>query len=474
MGRQARRWAWLVLVVLVWTLSGAAGVAAGDRGELTAGHKRMLDWCGEFDITGKTFASPFGPARQIKARWIGMPILDGFAIEGTYFYEGQGPSGETQAKEIVSYDPATNTYHYVFLCNNGYCEQAYFTDQDGVAAWEGTVVIDGKELRFRGRDTGLPDGTGFLRTVEFSTDGQTWQPNMECRHIKVTPTSDEQELLRLQQEWCRAEVAGDVRTVDRLLADEYVLTLSDGTLMPKAAYLRDIQSKDTRSVAMSVEGTKVRLYGDMALVKGIVKWTEPGGKRHENLFSETWLKRDGRWQCLATHQSEIGPTIDVAQLSDEMKKLEVFVGKWEYEGEQVDPPVAGLPFGGAGAFSGTLAHRFVLGGRFLEGKTEDHNPAGTTTSVELQGYDPKAKSYVSSTFDSEGSTATSLQTVSPDGRTWTARSTMTTSAGDKVPVRSVTTFSPDGMRYKGTTEVSPDGGQTWKHWFSFKGTKAAN
>lgn len=474
MRRQARRWAWLVLVVLVWTLSGAAGVAAGDRGELTAGHKRMLDWCGEFDITGRTFTSPFGPGRQIKGKWIGKPILDGFAIEGTYFYEGQGPSGETQAKETVSYDPATNTYHYVFLCNNGYCEQAYFTDQDGVAAWEGTVAIDGRELRFRGRDRDLSDGTGFLRTLEFSTDGQTWQPNMECRHIRVAPASDEQELIRLQQEWCRAEVAGDVRTVDRLLADEYVLTFSDGTLMPKAEYLRDVQSEDTRPIALSVEGTKVQLYGDMALVKGIVKWTEPGGKRHENLFTETWLKRDGRWQCLATHESEIGPTIDVAKLSPEMKKLAVFAGKWEYEGEQVDPPVAGLPFGGAGTFSGTVTNRFILDGAFMESTIEDKSPGGLTRTVQLTGYDPNTRRYVLETFMSDGTRERAVQTVSPDGRVWTSQATMTSATGEQVLLRNVVTFSPDRRALTSVVDGSTDGGQTWKHWFTSKDKKVGH
>ena len=44
------------------------------------------------------------------------------------------------------------------------------------------------------------------------------------------------------------EVAGDVDAVDRLLADEYVLTLSDGTPLPKAEYLRDVRSEETRSI----------------------------------------------------------------------------------------------------------------------------------------------------------------------------------------------------------------------------------
>lgn len=393
--------------------------------------------------------------------------------------------GDASYEKAEMSGSGTEMFHWDGTSQDGIVVSMSYVDDEGLyhAQIYGSVL---SESRMTGRRTAVAAGQkaacdvqlmfeGPDRFVWRDTDrvlGEEEQPDLVAVHTRIRASSDEQELIRVQQEWSRAEVAGDVRTVDRILADEYVLTLSDGTLMPKAAYLRDVQSEDTRSIAMTVEGTKVQLYGDMALVKGIVKWTEPGGEKHENLFSETWLKRDGRWQCLATHESAIEPTIDNDKLSDEMKKLAVWVGKWQYEGEQVDPPVAGLPYGGAGTFSGTIAHRFVLGGRFLEGRTEDHNPAGTTTGVELEGYDPKAGNYVSSAFGSEGAMSTSLQTVSPDGRTWTTRSTMTTSAGDKVPVRSVTTFSPDGMRYTGTTEVSPDGGQTWKHWYSVKGTKA--
>ncbi len=453
-------------------LLGAVLAQGADLPEPTAGHRKMLEWCGTYDITGKTLTTSLGPGRDIKGVWIGKPILNGFAVEGAYHFEGKGPAGATEAREIISYDPATETYQYVFLSNNGYREQAPFTVEGPVAAWEGTMVIDGQEVRFRGRDTDLPDGTGFVRTGEISTDGKTWQPNVECRYIKTKPTSDEQELVRLQHEWSRVEVAGDVGALDRLLADEYVLTLSDGTALPKAEYLRDVRSEDTRSTALAVENPTVRLYGDMALVKGIVKWTEPSGTKHEDLFHETWLKRDGRWQCLATQESELKPAMaDSPVLSPEMKKLAALVGTWTYEGEQLDPPVAGLPYGGAGKYHGTSTERFILGGRFLESTIQDNNPSGKTTIFTITGYDPKAGHYVANAFISDGSRSASAETVSADGRTWTTRSTMTTSTGETVPIRSVMTLSPDGTRQRSVTEVSPDGGKTWKHWYKDESRK---
>jgi len=321
----------IALLLILCLLTTALAQAAGDQPELTAGHKKMLEWCGEWSITGKTFTSPFGPGREIKGKWIGKPILDGFAIEGMYFYEGKGPSGETQAKEISTYDPATNTYQYVFLSNNGYREQAPFTVEGPVAAWEGTQVIDGKTYKFRGRDKDLPDGTGFVRTGEVSADGQTWQPNIECRHIKVQTTSDEQELIRLAAAWENCLLTRDVATLDRLWAEEYTSGTPDGKVRSKKQSLAEIQSDDLKITSAACEDLQARVYGDMgvttgiAIEKGQYKGTDISGKYR---FTDTWIKRNGRWQCVATHASRVSEGTDEAA-----KAIE---GLWSMQAQTID------------------------------------------------------------------------------------------------------------------------------------------
>jgi predicted ester cyclase/ketosteroid isomerase-like protein len=165
--------------------------------------------------------------------------------------------------------------------------------------------------------------------------------------------------------------------------------------------------------------------------------------------------------------------IDTAEHSQALDKLKVQVGDWIYEGEQVDPPMAGLPFGPAGKFSGTTTTRLIQNGQFLESKSVDKNPGGVTQSVNIIGYDTDAKNYVSHIFMSDGTRETSVQTVSPDGRVWTTRSTMTTTTGDSVLLKGVITFSPDRNSNASTVSVSVDQGKTWKYWFSAKAKKRA-
>jgi ketosteroid isomerase-like protein len=296
-------------LLAICLLGSAFAQAASDLPKPGPGHQKMLEWCGQYDITGKTYTSPLGPAHEIKGKWIGRPILDGFAIEGTYLYDGLGPTGETEAKEVVSYDSATDKYHYLFLANKGYCEQAYFTVAGPVAAWEGTQLIDGKTYKFRGSDTDLPDGSGFVRKGELSADGTTWQPNMECRHIRVkTPesTSDEQELIRLEHELTDGYLKADAACLRRLLADDYTYGTPDGMFATKDMILGVIESADYKATSLMFDNQEVRVYGNAAVVTGLLTseiqlmGSDMSG---QSLMTDMWSKRDGRWQCVASHAS---------------------------------------------------------------------------------------------------------------------------------------------------------------------------
>jgi len=446
------------------------------NGEDQAAVKTMLErlagrwtWTGEQANIGAE-SSPYGQAGRFVGSGEGRLIMDGQFILDEY--QEKSPEGNVMhGVSLIRYDPVKKCFVSRDCMSDGSTSVAEFTIE-GRARKDNITIISktGEILLARVAGEYSRDWKRLEVTWEGSTDnGKTWKHWCTAILEKTGDAlSDEQELVRLQQEWSRVEVAGDVRAVDRLLADEYVFTHSDRPALPKAEYLRDVQSEDTRPTAMAIENTAVRLYGDMALVKGIVKWTEPGGKKHEDLFNETWLKRDGQWQCLATISLE---QKENQQPSPQMKKLEGLVGTWTYEGEQVDPPVAGLPFGSAGKFSGTFTNRFTLGGLFLESTGQDKNPSGITNEFSITGYDVETKNYIVNGFLSDGSRETSIENVSPDGRIWTSNSTMTTSNGKKVLIKSVVKYSSDWNSSSGTTEVSPDDGKTWKFWYKSEARK---
>jgi ketosteroid isomerase-like protein len=117
-------------------------------------------------------------------------------------------------------------------------------------------------------------------------------------------SSVEQELIKLENDWNNALVKRDVAALSRILADDYAsIDPDDGSIITKAQSLADLKSgADVVTSAVSDEW-KVRVYGDTAVVFGreTVK-EEYKGKdvSGQYRFIDTWIKKDGRWQCVAT------------------------------------------------------------------------------------------------------------------------------------------------------------------------------
>lgn len=120
--------------------------------------------------------------------------------------------------------------------------------------------------------------------------------------------SAEQELLKLEQDWTNANLKADVAVLDRILADDYTWINQEGVLRTKAQNLELIKSGGLVIPSMVTDDMKVRIYGDAAVVTGrnTFKATLEGKDFDgQERWTDTWIKRNGRWQCVATHNSMI-------------------------------------------------------------------------------------------------------------------------------------------------------------------------
>jgi len=125
------------------------------------------------------------------------------------------------------------------------------------------------------------------------------------------PTSEsvEQELIKLENQWVDAVVKLDFTFLDRVLADDYTWTGADGNVVTKAQLVASLKSGEGGKVTSAViDEMKVRVYGDAAVVLG--RSTEKVQYKGEVTsgqvqWTDTWVKRAGRWQCVAEHISLI-------------------------------------------------------------------------------------------------------------------------------------------------------------------------
>lgn len=121
-------------------------------------------------------------------------------------------------------------------------------------------------------------------------------------------TQAEQALRQIENEILTALLKSDTSALNRLWADEYSFTAPDGRVVTKENYIALIESGSLKYEVIKLEDLKVRVYGDTALaagritVKGIVGTHIIDG---QDRYLTVYVKRQGRWQQVATHSSRI-------------------------------------------------------------------------------------------------------------------------------------------------------------------------
>ena len=117
---------------------------------------------------------------------------------------------------------------------------------------------------------------------------------------------DSSKIIAMENLWNRAEMNNDAPAVRLLLADDFVMTVAEGTLYNKAQIVASVADKTYRPEALQSTDMAVHYYGNTAVVTGAyyergVDKGKPWVRRGR--FTDTWMNLSGRWQCIASHFS---------------------------------------------------------------------------------------------------------------------------------------------------------------------------
>jgi len=124
------------------------------------------------------------------------------------------------------------------------------------------------------------------------------------------PGSIEDQIKKLEQDWAQATIKNGAAAVDQYEADDIVTTDPSGRVTDKAQDKKDLSSGDLKFQSMELSDIRVRLYGNTAVATGTNSLT--GSYKGQDIsgkyrFTDTWAKRNGKWQAVASQGTKIQP-----------------------------------------------------------------------------------------------------------------------------------------------------------------------
>jgi len=121
-------------------------------------------------------------------------------------------------------------------------------------------------------------------------------------------TSTEDQIKQNEQNWAQATVKEGAAAVDKYEADDIFDTDPGGRVTDKTQDKTDLSSGDLKFQSVELSDLKVHVYGNVAvaagtsMIKGTYKGQDISGKYR---FTDTWVKRGGKWQAVASQSTKI-------------------------------------------------------------------------------------------------------------------------------------------------------------------------
>ena len=253
---------------------------------------RQFDfWIGDWDVFEMD-----NPAKQV-ARVHVDRILDGCVLREDY-QDTDGHKGQS----FSIYDAARKSWHQSWVTNRGEVLQLDGGLQAGDMSLNATeLTMDGKEKQVRG--VWKPVAEGVRETAATSLDGgRNWEPWFDLMfrpHSAASITDDKKTVAALDTEYQAAVKRNDAATMDRILAEDFILVTGRGKIYSKADLLRDARNGLDQYEHQEDTDQTVRIWGDTAVVTA--KLWEKGTEKGEPFdytvwFSDTYVRTPSGWR----------------------------------------------------------------------------------------------------------------------------------------------------------------------------------
>jgi ketosteroid isomerase-like protein len=112
-------------------------------------------------------------------------------------------------------------------------------------------------------------------------------------------------LAALNDDYIRSVQTSDVGRFNEILADDFLCSLPDGSLVDRGRFLQ-LTAQPVTISNLAAHDVNVRLMGDFAIIHARTTYTTADGRAASGRYTDVWARRNGTWLAVSAHVTRGG------------------------------------------------------------------------------------------------------------------------------------------------------------------------
>jgi ketosteroid isomerase-like protein len=112
--------------------------------------------------------------------------------------------------------------------------------------------------------------------------------------------SDLDRLLDLNRDYIRSVQSSDVSRFQEILADDFLCSQPDGSLLDREGFLK-LTAVPVKISNLEAHDVKVRIMGEVAIIHARTTYNMPDGLPGYGRYTDVWTHRHGQWLAVSAH-----------------------------------------------------------------------------------------------------------------------------------------------------------------------------
>jgi ketosteroid isomerase-like protein len=112
--------------------------------------------------------------------------------------------------------------------------------------------------------------------------------------------TDRQTLEQLNRDYIGSVQNSDVRRFDEILAEDFLCSNPDGSLVDRAGFLVQT-ARPVTILNLEARDVEIRIMGDVAIIHARTTFTMSDGRAASGRYTDVWARRNGRWLAVSAH-----------------------------------------------------------------------------------------------------------------------------------------------------------------------------